>query len=273
MTTAEIESPTQEVVEKEASGLVPQALSVKVVDKETYELADNFRRQIKQARGAWSRIMEPICDSAHKAWKTATGKRGDVDKPMEEAERHLNREMADYNDREQKRLEGLRRAEEERRRKEEETRLLEEAARKEEEGREAAARAAREREESETLRSQGRDAEADMKSESAQVSAREAETSQAQAEAIIETPVITAPVRIQAAVPKVAGVSYRDNWKGECFDLKALVKAIAEGKAPLSLVMANATVVNQTAKALKAEFQVPGVKVWNEKVLMDRGAN
>jgi colicin import membrane protein len=75
---------------------------------------------------------------------------------------------------------------------------------------------------------------------------------------------VVAPV-IHREPPKVTGISAREVWKAEVTDLAALVKAIAEGKAPLALVQANTTVVGQQARSLKQDFQVPGVKVWAER--------
>ena len=75
---------------------------------------------------------------------------------------------------------------------------------------------------------------------------------------------MVAPV-IQREPPKVTGISTREVWKAEVTDLAALVKAIAEGKAPLALVQANTTVVGQQARSLKQDFVAPGIKVWSER--------
>jgi hypothetical protein len=75
---------------------------------------------------------------------------------------------------------------------------------------------------------------------------------------------IVAPV-IQRETPKVAGLAGRENWKAECTDLMALVKAVAEGKQPLYLVMANDKVLGQQARSLKDQFKAPGVRVWNDR--------
>lgn len=77
---------------------------------------------------------------------------------------------------------------------------------------------------------------------------------------------VVAPV-VQIEQPKVAGISDRKVWKAECTDLKALVKAIAEGRAPLSYVMANDKVLGQQARSLKSEFVCDGVRVWSESSL------
>lgn len=75
---------------------------------------------------------------------------------------------------------------------------------------------------------------------------------------------VVAPV-LQTTIPKVSGLTTRDNWRAEVTDLHALVKAVAAGQAPLSLVMANDKVLGQQARSLKEHFVAPGVRVWNDK--------
>lgn len=71
---------------------------------------------------------------------------------------------------------------------------------------------------------------------------------------------------VSVTIPEVQGVSYRDNWKMEVVDLMVLVKAVAKGQQPISLLLPNETAINQIVKALKAETNIPGVKVYSEKV-------
>ena len=77
---------------------------------------------------------------------------------------------------------------------------------------------------------------------------------------------IVAPVIIREP-PKVVGLKRLESWHAECVDLRALVKAIAEGKAPLSLVVADTKVLGQQARSLKKEFVAPGVRVWSDNNL------
>lgn len=75
---------------------------------------------------------------------------------------------------------------------------------------------------------------------------------------------VVAPI-IAPPAPQAAGISERTVWHGECTDLMALVKAIAAGTAPLSLVLPNAKVISQQARSLRADFIAPGVRVWSDK--------
>jgi len=61
-------------------------------------------------------------------------------------------------------------------------------------------------------------------------------------------------------------VRYRDNWKAEVTDIRALMQAIIDGKAPLDLLQPNPTRLNQMARALKGAAMIPGVTVRNEPV-------
>lgn len=87
-----------------------------------------------------------------------------------------------------------------------------------------------------------------------------AEGMTAAADAVLSTPVATVKVDI-AAPEKADGVSYRDAYSAEVVDLMTLVKAVAEGKAPISYLEANTTALNGWARATKGAEALPGVKV------------
>lgn len=91
------------------------------------------------------------------------------------------------------------------------------------------------------------------------------------AEAIINEPLIAAPVSVPVfEQPK--GLSQRENWKGECFDIRALVKGIVEGKVPITAIEVNTTTLNQFARSTKGTQEWPGVKVTCEKTMVGRMA-
>lgn len=75
------------------------------------------------------------------------------------------------------------------------------------------------------------------------------------------------PKPVESKVPEVTGTTFKDNWVGEVVDLSALIKAVAEGRAPENLLMANAPAINKQAKATKDSFKIPGVRFWNEKTI------
>jgi hypothetical protein len=50
----------------------------------------------------------------------------------------------------------------------------------------------------------------------------------------------------------------------------ALVKAVANGEASIDLLEANTKSINQRATALKAEFKVPGIRVYTVDIVSAR---
>lgn len=69
-----------------------------------------------------------------------------------------------------------------------------------------------------------------------------------------------ASVIVPSSVPKVEGISTRDVWSGEVTNLLALVRTVAEGKAPLEFLTINPTFLNQMARAMKQNLRYPGVR-------------
>ncbi len=80
---------------------------------------------------------------------------------------------------------------------------------------------------------------------------------------------VVAPT-LAPTVQKVAGLSFRENWSAEVTDLKALVKAVAEGKAPLNFLIPNSTTLNAQARATKDSLPFSGVKFVCEKIPVGR---
>jgi len=87
------------------------------------------------------------------------------------------------------------------------------------------------------------------------------------AEAIISEPVYVAPVIAPKVAPAASRLSAgREIWSAHEVDLMLLVKAIAEGKQPVTLVMANMPALNKMASALKSSMSVPGYRAIMRKV-------
>lgn len=75
-----------------------------------------------------------------------------------------------------------------------------------------------------------------------------------------------API-VDAEKPKAAGVSTRVVWSGEVTDKMALIKAVAAGTAPATLLDVNSKVLNQMARAMKEHLQYPGIKANGKKTI------
>jgi hypothetical protein len=84
------------------------------------------------------------------------------------------------------------------------------------------------------------------------------------AQQAIAEPVAVPQVVAPSVVPKGFGGATQARWKAKVTDLKALVAAVAAGKAPLASIKADEVFLGQQARSLKAELRLPGVVVWEE---------
>jgi hypothetical protein len=94
----------------------------------------------------------------------------------------------------------------------------------------------------------------------------ELEGNHEEAEDILAEEVYAVPPIVEKTLPKVEGISTVETWKAEIVDLMALVKAVAEGRAPISLLSGNQTAVNSIAKH-KGTLTYPGIRVYPETVV------
>ena len=81
------------------------------------------------------------------------------------------------------------------------------------------------------------------------------------ADAVLEEPIIAAPVIIAASAPKPTGSVARKNYDIEITDLKALVAAVTAGQVPTMALVANESFIRSLAKSMKESFSMPGVKL------------
>ena len=95
----------------------------------------------------------------------------------------------------------------------------------------------------------------------------EAEGDKETAEAILAEPVQVAPVVAQRTAPAASRLSAgRSVWSAEVVSLLALVKAIAAGTQPITLIEANMTALNGRARSDKNYLSIPGVRAVERKV-------
>ena len=89
-------------------------------------------------------------------------------------------------------------------------------------------------------------------------------------DAILDGPAYVPTVVAPKSAATVAGISFRDQWKAEVFDLKALLRAVLENKVPVNVIDANMTVLNGLARNLKGQLNYPGVRIIVEKITSGR---
>lgn len=75
---------------------------------------------------------------------------------------------------------------------------------------------------------------------------------------IASAPVVVPPVVVQSA-PKVAGVSFRDDWRAEVIDPQLI---------PREYLIPDEKKLSALAKAMKADAKVAGVRFWCEKIVV-----
>lgn len=66
-------------------------------------------------------------------------------------------------------------------------------------------------------------------------------------------------------IPKAAGVSFASRWVASVVDMKALVKAVADGKVMMDALQPNLAFLNDLARTQKDKLAIPGVTVTEER--------
>lgn len=206
------------------------AQSYRITSPELYEAAAADLQEIKGKLKALEEKRIAITRPLNQALKAVNDLFRKPKELLEQAEALLKRAMGAYDQ------------EQERRRREEQARL------------EAEARKERER-----LEAQARKAEEKGQLEKAEA-LRESATS-------IIAPLVS-PV---AKAPKVSGIATRGLWKARVTDKAALVRHIvAERPDLLTLIEIDSSALGALARSQKSALSLPGVEVYEEKVLAAR---
>jgi hypothetical protein len=179
---------------------------------------------------------DDIVKAAHQLHKQAVAKKAKYYTPVDMGVKAAKSLMSAYD------------AEQERIRREEERRLAEIARKQEEERRLAEALAAEE--------------EAKRNGATQEEAAREGEE-------VLSAPAYVPPVVLpifRLCRKMEGGPVYRTVWSADCFDIKALCRAVADGKASPETVLPNMPTLNKMATALKNSMNVPGVRAVSKRV-------
>lgn len=236
--------PSKDALEADSRSWAEKAHGLKVIDRQSCENASFLLRSIKTLRGQVQTWFAPHLDAAMETKRKAEAARkgladeqARIEAPLVEAETIVKRSLLDYE------------AKEERARLAEERRLQADAQREAEAVTLAAAAA--------------------MELEAKQTGNVEM---LAEAIDILEQPIEAPVVVVQKAVPKVQGVTYRDNWKAHpTVNIKALAAAVAAGTVPVTFLSVNMTAINQFARATHGAQPVAGVRFFNDRQIAARG--
>lgn len=236
--------PSKQALETDSRSWAAKARGLQIVDRETCLNASHLLRSVKTLRSQVQAWFAPHIEAAMEtkrkadaARKALVDEKDRMEAPLVDAEGVLKRSLLAW----ETKQEDIR-AEEERR--------LQAEAKARAEAVTLAAAAAMELEAIET----GDDA---MLQE---------------AEDILSQPIDTPVVSVQKMVPKVHGITYRDNWKAHPeVNVKALAAAVASGAAPAAFLAPNMTAINQFARATQGAQPVGGVKFYNDRTVAARG--
>lgn len=236
--------PSKQALETDSRSWAAKARGLQIVDRETCLNASHLLRSVKTLRSQVQAWFAPHIEGAMEtkrkadaARKALVDEKDRMEAPLVDAEGVLKRSLLAW----ETKQEDIR-AEEERR--------LQAEAKARAEAVTLAAAAAMELEAIET----GDDA---MLQE---------------AEDILSQPIDTPVVSAQKMVPKVQGITYRDNWKAHPeVNVRALAAAVASGAAPAAFLTPNMTAINQFARATQGAQPVGGVKFYNDRQVAARG--
>lgn len=241
--TVSLVPASKDSLQVEAQTWAARAASFSITDAASCIDASHFLRSIKGVRGDIQRWFEPHVEAAmetkrkaESARKALTDERDRMEAPLVQAEAHVKKALIAWE------------TEQETRRQAEEAALQAEARKRAEEATLAAA--------------------ASLESEANATG--NAEMLQ-EAHDILSQPIDTPDVVVRSSMPKVQGVTYRDNWRAFTTDLRLLAGAVADGSVAANLVTPNLTALNQMAKATQGTQKVPGVKFFNERNIAARG--
>jgi len=236
--------PSKQVLIEQTQDWASRVRNLVITDRESCTNASLYLRSIKTLRNAvtdyWAPFLERAMEAkrqAEAARKGIADERDRMDAPLAAVERDVKAKLLVYEvEQEQARL-----AEEQR---------LQAEAQVQAEALTLAAAAAMERE----AIAAGDDA---MLAEARDILAQP-----------IEAPVVS----VATEMPKVQGVSYRDQWKAHpTIDMRALALAVANGTAPVAFLEPNYTAINQFARATKGLQPVPGIRFFNDRQVVTRG--
>jgi len=280
MTTATaeiIEAPAINVkcvseYEDKAVELTKAVASLEIINQETYETAVSYRKALKKIEAEVEVSRKTIVNPLNQVKDAVQALFNPIKLRIDNSRRHVEGLIDAYEqEQERKRL-----AEEERLRKIAEAEEARQRKIKEEQERawrekEAKARAEQERLEAEIRKAKNEKAKVEAEAAAAKAkaeaekAARIAEERRQQAEEVQ----VIAPV-VAPTLQKVENTSTRENWSAEVVDLMALVKAVAEGKAPLTWLKVDQVAINKQATATKNSLQFPGIKFVVKRTQVDR---
>lgn len=231
----QLEKEQKEVFQKEVQPIVNYANVLVIKSSEDSIGAQSTLKELKRRRAAIHEKFDPPVRAAHTAWKAAKDLYNFFVNPFDQAEVIIKRKVVTFE-------------EQERRKREEEARLAE------------AKRQEAERKEREKLEAQAKAAEEKGKTEKAEALREKAET------------VTVAPSFTPPPPPQVKGTAFKKTWRATVTDKMALIREVAAGNLPHTVLDVNPSVLNGLAKTWKDTRKFGGVDFREETDMSVRGA-
>lgn len=221
------------VLESEANVVLNKAIVFTIKTQQDYDSAAIFIRGVKGLKKKVEETFRPIVTKAHAAWKEAKDKENKHLQPLQEAEQIVKKcSLAWYEEQEAERLKNER----------------------------------IEREKADAIERK-RKAELNQQADNWEAKGNTQKADERRAAA---DQVFIPPAPVMPTVKKAEGQAIKENWKAEVTDLKSLVLAVAQGRAPLNFLQADIVVINKQAKATKDSMNFDGVKFYAEKIMAVR---
>lgn len=268
----EYDASTAVVLAGQAQAALTSATELVIDSPTMYELASDELKNIKGLQKTVEEKRTSITGPLNAALKAVNDLFRAPKEYLDKAEAACKRSMITYTTEQERLAAEARRVAEEAARKERD-RLAAEQREQERQAREAAEASARAQREAAEAAARGDAEAAAVAQEEARRQAEAAQAAQAEAQAAAQTAEVVSFTPTVAAPAKVSGISGRVNYTAQVDDLMTLVKAVAEGKAPIQCVMADEKFIGAQARAFKKAGPLyPGVTAVAERGLSARAA-
>jgi KTSC domain len=215
-----------EALKSAALALTEKAKAITINSAEAYQLAATTLLAIARMRGSLETTFRPDIKDKHAAWQAALAVLNYYDKPLAEDESRLRLGITEFNRREEQRRLQAEQEERERQQK-----IAEEAAQAQAQELQLADAIAAEE------RGEPKIAEVILNSAPLPIA-----------------PAAVMPVRVQSTVPKVRGLTHREDWTWDLVDLS---------QVPRKYLMLDERALNNEAKTLKGRAEVPGIRFYD----------
>lgn len=252
-------SPTQELAVR-ASTFSDRAKAVTVTNQVTYDAVCELLGGIKGLRAEAERTYRPMIKAADLAHKAALKVLQDVDEPLRKGEIVCKSKIAEW-DAEQRRIELERK-----RKEEEELRRLQEVERQKVA---AELRRVQALEEKKKLAALSKAEKLGADDDTLDAIINRTSTAVEEIKAVLDRPMVMAPVRVVPVYERTSGVSIAKVYKAEVISIKLLASAVASGTVPENLIEANMTTLNALMRASRGGIQIPGVRCIEESTVRD----